>query len=91
MVCIQHEFGLFGGDYGEHILSFMLAVNKPLVTVFHTVLPNPDSKRKNIIEAINNFSEKLIVQTHNPQKILIDEYGISSEKIKVIPHGKGKI
>ncbi|EIA07143.1 glycosyltransferase [Flavobacterium frigoris] len=87
MVCIQHEFGLFGGDYGEHILSFMLAVNKPLVTVFHTVLPNPDSKRKNIIEAINNFSEKLIVQTHNSRKILIDEYGISSEKIKVIPHG----
>ncbi len=87
MICIQHEFGLFGGDYGAHILSFMLAVNKPLVTVFHTVLPNPDSKRKNIIESINNFSEKLIVLTHNSQKILMDEYGVSSGKIRVIPHG----
>ena len=87
MICIQHEFGLFGGYYGEHILSFMLAVNKPLVTVFHTVLPNPDSKRKNVIKAINNFSEKLIVLTNTSKKILINDYGITSEKIEVIPHG----
>ena len=87
MVCIQHEFGLFGGDYGEHILSFMLAVNKPIVTVFHTVLPNADSRRKSIVAAINDFSERLIVLTHNSRKILMNEYGIASKKIEVIPHG----
>jgi glycosyltransferase involved in cell wall biosynthesis len=87
MICIQHEFGLFGGEYGEHILSFMLAVNKPLVTVFHTILPNPESKRKSIVAAISDFSERIIVLTQNSRKLLINEYDISSAKIKVIPHG----
>jgi glycosyltransferase involved in cell wall biosynthesis len=87
MICIQHEFGLFGGEYGEHILSFMLAVNKPVVTVFHTVLPQPESKRKSIVTAIGDFSERVIVLTQNSRKILISEYGLSSEKIEVIPHG----
>jgi hypothetical protein len=47
LVCIQHEFGLFGGEYGDYILAFILALNKPIATIFHTVLPNPDQKEKN--------------------------------------------
>jgi hypothetical protein len=43
---IQHEFGLFGGEYGDYILAFILALNKPIATIFHTVLPTPDQKRK---------------------------------------------
>ena len=58
MVCIQHEFGLFGGDYGEYLLNFLVAINKPVLTVFHTVLPHPDSKRKKVVEAIVNLSKK---------------------------------
>jgi hypothetical protein len=38
LVCIQHEFGLFGGEYGDYILAFILALNKPIATIFHTVL-----------------------------------------------------
>jgi glycosyltransferase involved in cell wall biosynthesis len=87
MICIQHEFGLFGGEYGENILAFILAVNKPVITVFHTVLPYPDKKRRSILEAINNFSEKLIVLTHNSRKILVEDYGITPGKIEVISHG----
>ena len=45
LVCIQHEFGLFGGTYGDYILAFLLALNKPVVTVFHSVLPKPESDR----------------------------------------------
>jgi hypothetical protein len=47
LVCIQHEFGLFGGEYGDYILAFILALNKPIATIFHTVLPYPDQKKKN--------------------------------------------
>ena len=87
MICIQHEFGLFGGDFGENILSFMLAVNKPIILVFHTVLPNPESKLKSIVTALCDLSEKVIVLTENSRKILNNEYNIIKEKIKVIPHG----
>ncbi|SDD88808.1 Glycosyltransferase involved in cell wall bisynthesis [Pricia antarctica] len=87
MICIQHEFGLFGGDFGENILSFMLAVNKPIVLVFHTVLPNPESKLKSVVTALCDLSEKVIVLTENSQKILKNEYNIITEKIEVIPHG----
>jgi len=46
MVCIEHEFGLYDGDYGNYLLSFLLAINKPIATVFHTVLPGPNDQLK---------------------------------------------
>lgn len=87
MVCIQHEFGLFDGIYGDSLLSFMLTVNKPIATVFHTVLPKPDEKRKKIVQAIYDLSAKIIVQTRQSCKIFVEDYDCSDEVIEVIPHG----
>lgn len=91
LVCIQHEFGLFRGDYGDYILSFILALNKPIVTVFHTVLPNPDEKRKKIVHAIADLSDKIIVLTKNSQAILTRDYQLPEMKIIVIPHGNHSV
>lgn len=87
LVCIQHEFGLFSGEYGDHILSFILALNKPIVTVFHTVLPYPDEKRKKVVHAIGDLSDRIVVLTKNSQNILICDYDIIPSKTVVIPHG----
>lgn len=87
LVCIQHEFGLFRGEYGDYILSFILALNKPIVTVFHTVLPNPDEKRKKIVRAIADLSDRIIVLTKNSEAILTRDYQLSKLKTIVIPHG----
>lgn len=87
LVCIQHEFGLFGGEYGDYILSFILALNKPIITVFHTVLPNPDDKRKKVVHAIADLSDRIIVLTKNSQNVLINDYEVVSAKTVVIPHG----
>ncbi|HEX9151368.1 MAG TPA: glycosyltransferase [Flavobacterium sp.] len=87
LICIQHEFGLFGGDYGDYILSFILALNKPIVTVFHTVLPNPDEKRKKIVHAIADLSDRIIVLTKNSEAILNRDYKLPKIKTMVIPHG----
>lgn len=87
MVCIQHEFGLFGGEYGDYLLAFLLALNKPVVTVFHTVLPRPDDKRKKIVQAIADLSEKIITLTKKSLAILTTEYACHPSKIAVIPHG----
>lgn len=87
LVCVQHEFGLFGGEYGSYLLDFLLALNKPIATVFHTVLPNPDNKRKNIVRKIAELSDQIIVLTKKSKELLISDYGYSEIKIEVIPHG----
>ena len=87
IVCVQHEFGLFSGEYGDYLLSFFLALNKPIVTVFHTVLPEPDERRKKVVQAIADLSDKVVVLTKKSQEILINHYGYQESKIKIIPHG----
>ncbi|RKS95777.1 glycosyltransferase involved in cell wall biosynthesis [Flavobacterium limicola] len=87
LVCIQHEFGLFRGEYGDHILSFILALNKPIVTVFHTVLPDPDEKRKKVVYAIADLSDKVVVLTKKSKEILTEYYNCPPSKSMVIPHG----
>lgn len=87
MLCVEHEFGLFGGDYGNYLLSFLLAINKPTATVFHTVLPNPNEKLKKVVQAIIDLSNKIVVLTQKSQEILIRNYGCKESKIMVIPHG----
>ncbi len=87
LVCIQHEFGLFGGTHGDYLLAFLLALNKPVVTVFHSVLPEPDKKRKKIVQAIANLSNRIIVLTKKSQEVLINQYGYQKAKIIIIPHG----
>ena len=87
MVCIQHEFGLFGGNYGSHLVAFLLKLDIPISCVFHTVLPNPDKKRTKIMQALDDLSEKLIVLTNKSAEILVSDYHIDTNKIAVIPHG----
>jgi glycosyltransferase involved in cell wall biosynthesis len=87
MVCIEHEFGLYDGDYGNYLLSFLLAVNKPIATVFHTVLPEPNDKLKKIVQAIIDLSNKIVVLTKKSQEILTRDYGCQESKVRIIPHG----
>ncbi|WP_281297385.1 glycosyltransferase [Flavobacterium limnophilum] len=87
MLCVEHEFGLFGGDYGNYLLSFLLALNKPIAMVFHTVLPNPNEKLKKVVQAIIDLSNKIVVLTKKSQEILIRDYGCKESKMMLIPHG----
>lgn len=87
VVFVQHEFGLFAGEYGENLLYFIYTLHKPVITAFHTVLPNPDNKRIHIVKAIVTASDSVVVMTENSKKILEDEYFIPSDKISVIHHG----
>ncbi|MEK6957905.1 MAG: glycosyltransferase [archaeon] len=87
VVNIQHEFGLFGGEYGGHLLRLMELSDKKIVTTLHTVLENPDQKMLETIQGIFAKSEKVIVMTEIAKKILSEQYGVPKEKIRVIPHG----
>ena len=70
LVCVQHEFGLYGGVLGDYLLAFLLALNKPVITVFHTVLPNPDEKRIKVIQTIETLSDRLIALLTNQKNYL---------------------
>ena len=87
MLFLEHEFGLFGGDYGSYLLQFMRNVTQPITTTFHTVLPNPDIKLKEVVCEITKYSDILIVMTATSKSILKSDYGIDEQKITVISHG----
>jgi glycosyltransferase involved in cell wall biosynthesis len=86
-VIVQHEFGLFGGEYGENLLYLFHELTLPVYTTFHTVLPEPSSKRKFVVRAISDLSDQLIVMTQSSAKILMEQYDVDADKIQVIPHG----
>ncbi|MBN1694485.1 glycosyltransferase family 4 protein [candidate division WOR-3 bacterium] len=87
IVCIQHEFGIFGGDDGSFILSLAENLKKPIALVLHTVLSEPwENQRKTLIQ-LCSLSTKIIVLANKAVDMLKDVYGIPEEKIKVIPHG----
>ena len=87
LVNIQHEFKIFGSDYGENLLVFLEAVKKPIITTFHTVLPAPSEQRRIVIQSIARHSECLVVMSQLAVKILVQDYDLEESKIVVIPHG----
>ena len=87
LICIQHEFGIFGGEYGSYIIPFLDAVKKPVAVTFHSVLPNPDTLRRKVVNFIGEKSAAIIVMADAAVEILNKEYGISKNKIYVVRHG----
>ncbi len=87
VVCLQHEFGIYGGEAGEYILDLIAAVDAPLVTTLHTVLDQPNDGQRRVIEAIIAASARVVVMARKGRRILIDQYGADPAKILVIPHG----
>lgn len=87
VVSVQHEYGIYGGDDGEYVLDFMEAVKKPIVVTLHTVLQTPSPNQKRIIQEMARLSSGLIVMVGVGERILNEVYGVSSNQIRVIPHG----
>src|SRR6201995_3560935 len=87
LVCLQHEYGIFGGIAGSHILALLLTLKMPLVTTLHTVLREPDSNQRAVLDEIGHLSDRLIVMSEHAACLLRDVYGVPGEKIDIIPHG----
>ncbi len=86
MVLVQHEFGLFAESRNDFD-RFLSEISKPIIVVFHTVLPHPDKALKMQVEHIANIASSIIVMTKASAKILMNEYNVAQNKIIVIPHG----
>ncbi len=87
IVCIEHEFGLFGGNMGEYILAFLSLLTKPFIIRFHTVLPTPDDQRLKLVRSICLLADKVMIMTRHSHRLLVEDYGIEQNKLVIIPHG----
>jgi len=86
MIFIQHEFGFYAKKEKE-FRQLLFDLKKPVVIVFHTVLPNPDDMLKENVKQIASLATSVVVMTNSSANILICEYAIPAKKITVIPHG----
>ncbi len=87
LICIQHEFGIFGGEHGNHLIPFLELIEKPIVVTFHCVLPDPDIAKKRIVQFICNKASAIIVMADKAINILNTKYGVDKNKIHLIYHG----
>jgi len=87
VVCVQHEFGIYGGWDGIYILSLISSLSVPVVVVLHTVLKNPTPNQKKIIQEMAQRASFLIVMSNLAVELLQEVYAVPAEKIKVLYHG----
>jgi glycosyltransferase involved in cell wall biosynthesis len=87
MVCLQHEYGIFGGAAGSHILHLLRGLKMPVVTTLHTVLREPDADQLSVMEEIAELSDRLIVMSQLSSQFLQEIFKVPGSKIDMVPHG----
>src|SRR6266700_6623544 len=87
MVCLQHEYGIFGGPAGSHILHLLRGLKMPVVTTLHTVLREPNPDQMLVLEEIAELSDRLIVMSQLSSQFLQEIFKVPGNKIDMVPHG----
>ncbi len=87
VLCVQHEFGIYGGPAGSHLLGLLKQLRMPIVTTLHTILNEPDAGQRRVMDEIIRVSDRLVVMANKGAEILRETYNVSASKIDVIAHG----
>ncbi len=87
VVCLQHEYGIYGGPAGSHILALLRDLRMPIVATLHTVLREPDAQQHEVMVQLGQLADRLVVMSELARTFLQDIYGIPKAKIDLIPHG----
>ena len=87
MVCLQHEYGIFGGPAGSHILHLLRGLKMPVVTTLHTVLREPDPNQLMVMEQIAELSDRIIVMSELSSQFLQEIFKVPGSRIDMVPHG----
>jgi glycosyltransferase involved in cell wall biosynthesis len=87
IVCLQHEFGIFGGPAGGHVLAMLRELKMPVVTTLHTILREPRADQRRAMEELISLSTRLVVMADRGRQMLHEIYGAPLSKIDLIPHG----
>ena len=87
VVCLQHEYGIYGGPAGSHILGLVRDLRMPVVATFHTVLREPNDDQKRVLTELASLSARVVVMTVRARTFLREIYGVPEAKIDLIAHG----
>ncbi len=87
VTCLQHEFGIFGGEDGDHIVELLSRLKMPVVTTLHTVLAEPSPGQRRALNKIVDRSAKVVVMAEKGRTLLSEAYHVPDDKIEVVPHG----
>jgi len=87
VLSVQHEYGIFGGRAGGHVLELLRAVRMPVVTTFHTILAQPDPVQRAVLETLVGLSERVVVMSADAAELLRSVHNVDPKKIDIIPHG----
>jgi glycosyltransferase involved in cell wall biosynthesis len=86
-LCLQHEYGIFGGKAGAHVLPLLRRLRMPIVTTLHTVLSAPSPAQQAVIEELGRLSDRLVVMSAVGRDLLVQAYGCDPARIDLVPHG----
>lgn len=86
-VCLQHEYGIFGGDCGEYVFELLDRLRKPLVTTLHSIVSEPSAKQQEVLQRIGDQSSAVVVMAERGCALLDKRYGLPAGKIRLIHHG----
>jgi hypothetical protein len=86
-VSLQHEFGIFGGEAGDHIMALLSRLTMPVITTFHSVLAQPTSAQRDVLNRIVDASSRVVVMAEKGRELLRTVCRVPAEKIEVMPHG----
>ena len=87
VICVQHEFGIFGGPAGSHLLALLRELQMPIVTTLHTILREPNSDQRRVMRELIRLSTRLVVMTERGRQLLREVYEGPEAKIDLVPHG----
>ncbi|MEX0803254.1 MAG: glycosyltransferase family 4 protein [Candidatus Binatia bacterium] len=87
LVCLQFEYGIFGGRAGSHILALLRELRVPIITTLHTILREPDPQQRRVLEEVAALSDRLVVMSKRGAEFLEQIYHVLPDKIDLIPHG----
>jgi glycosyltransferase involved in cell wall biosynthesis len=87
VACVQHEYGIFGGKAGSHVLTLLRELRMPIVTTLHTIMADPNSQQRAVMDELTRLSERVVVMSAQGADLLHSVHGVPVSKIDLIPHG----